>query len=98
MAVKLALLALLEAKPGKGPQLGAFLERGRDIAVREQDTVTWYAFKIDETHYGIFDAFETDDARNAHLAGEIAQALGKVAPDLLATEPDIRTVDIVAVK
>jgi quinol monooxygenase YgiN len=98
MTLKLALLALLEAKPDKGPQLCALLERGRDIAVREQGTVTWYAFKIDNTHYGIFDTFETDDARNAHLSGEIPKALASVGPDLLATEPDIRAVDIVAVK
>jgi quinol monooxygenase YgiN len=60
--------------------------------------VTWYAFKIDDAHYGIFDTFETDDARQAHLNGEIPAALGQVAPDLLASAPDIRTVDVIAVK
>ena len=30
--------------------------------------------------------------------GEIPKALGQVAPDLLAADPDIRPVDIVAVK
>jgi hypothetical protein len=32
------------------------------------------------------------------LSGEIAKALMAAAPDLLAKEPDIRLVDIVAVK
>ena len=35
MTVKLGLLALLEAKPGKGDELGAFLEGGRALAVQE---------------------------------------------------------------
>jgi quinol monooxygenase YgiN len=60
--------------------------------------MTWYAFKIDDTTYGIFDTFETEEARQAHLNGEIPTALGQVAPDLLAKDPDIRMVDIVAVK
>ena len=98
MTVKLGLLALLEAKPDKGAQLGAFLEAGRALAVQEAGTVTWYAFKINDTEYGIFDLFETEDARQAHLGGEIPTALGQVAPDLLAKDPDIRPVDIVAVK
>jgi len=98
MPVKLAILALLEAKPGKGPELGAFLEQGRELAVAEEGTVTWYAFRLSDTQYGIFDTFETTDARQAHLGGEIPAALGQVAPELLATPPDIRTVDIVAVK
>jgi quinol monooxygenase YgiN len=98
MTVRLGILALLDAKPGKGDELAAFLEAGRALAVAEEGTVTWYAFKISDTSYGIFDTFDTDDARNAHLAGQIPQALGQVAPDLLAAAPDIRTVDIVAVK
>ncbi len=98
MALTCGLLALLEAKPDKGPDLGAFLESGRALAVAEQGTVTWYAFKINDTTYGIFDTFETEDGRNAHLGGEIPTALGQVGPELLAKDPDIRPVDIVAVK
>src|SRR5271170_7942542 len=98
MTVKLGLLALLEAKPGKGDDLGAFLESGRALAVAETGTVTWYAFKISETEYGIFDSFETEDGRQAHLSGEIPTALGQVAAELLAKDPSIQMVDIVAVK
>jgi quinol monooxygenase YgiN len=98
MTVKLGLLALLEAKPGKGDELGAFLESGRALAAAEPGTVTWYAFKISDIQYGIFDSFETEDARQAHLSGEIPTALGQVASDLLSKDPDIRTVDVIAVK
>jgi quinol monooxygenase YgiN len=98
MTVRLGILALLEAKPGKGDDLAAFLKAGRELAVAEEGTVTWYAFKISDTSYGIFDTFETDEARDAHLAGQIPQALGQVGPELLAADPDIRTVDVIAVK
>ncbi len=98
MTVKLALLALLEAKPEKGGELAAFLEGGLSIAAAEEGTMTWYAFKISDTSYGIFDTFESEDARHAHLNGEIPRALVQVGADLLAREPDIRTVDVIAVK
>ncbi|MDN5932022.1 putative quinol monooxygenase [Pseudonocardia saturnea] len=98
MAVDRGLLALLEAKPGKGDELGDFLKRGRELAVAEDDTVTWYAFKISDTTYGIFDTFEGEDGRQAHLNGQIPAALGQVGPDLLATDPDIKTIDVIAVK
>jgi quinol monooxygenase YgiN len=98
MAVKLGLLALLEARPGKQDDLAAFLASGRELAAAEAGTVTWYAFRAGDTTFGIFDTFETEDARQAHLNGEIPRALGQVGPDLLAGDPDIRTIDIIAVK
>jgi len=98
MTVTLGVLAFLEAKEGKGGDLGAFLESGRAIAAAESETVTWYAFKIGDTSYGIFDTFETEDARQYHLNGEIPRGLAQVAADLLATDPDIRMVDVIAVK
>ncbi|MGH2936611.1 MAG: putative quinol monooxygenase [Solirubrobacterales bacterium] len=98
MAEKFGLLVKLEAKPGKGDALGEFLEAGRSLALAEEETISWYAFKIDETHYGIFDTFETEAARTAHLNGEIPKALAGVADDLLAAPPQIDQVGIVAVK
>ena len=80
MTVHRGLLALLEAKPGKGGDLGAFLEAGRALAVAEEGTVTWYAFRITDTSYGIFDTFETEDALQAHLGGEIPKALAPSRP------------------
>lgn len=98
MAIQFGLLAMLEAQEGRGPDLAAFLVQGRELAVAETGTVTWYAFRVSDTTYGIFDTFETGEAREAHLSGEIPNALGAVAGELLASPPDIRAVDIVAVK
>jgi quinol monooxygenase YgiN len=96
MTVRFGLLAQLEAQPDKAEDLRAFLEEGQAIAALESGTVTWYAFKISDTSYGIFDTFETEEARQAHLDGEIPSALSRVAPDLLAGAPDIRMVEVVA--
>ncbi len=98
MTVTLGILALLEARAGKGDELAAFLKAGRDLAVAEEGTVTWYAFKISDTSYGIFDTFATGDARTAHINGQIPAALAEVSADLLARAPDIQPVSLLAVK
>ena len=98
MTVTLGILALLEAKAGKGDELAAFLKAGRDLAVAEEGTVTWYAFKVSDTSYGIFDTFATGDARTAHINGQIPAALAQVSADLLARAPDIQPVSLLAVK
>ena len=51
--------------------------------------MTWYAFKVSETTYGIFDTFEGEDGRQAHLNGAILLALSQVAGDC-SPAPDIR--------
>lgn len=96
MTVDRGLLALLEAKPGRGDDLADFLRQGQALAAAETGTVTWYAFKISDTTYGIFDTFADEDGRAAHLQGQIPAALGQVQADLLASDPDIRPVDVIA--
>jgi quinol monooxygenase YgiN len=98
VTVDRGLLALLEAKPGKGDELADFLRQGRELAAAETGTVTWYAFRLSDTTYGIFDTFADEEGRQAHLNGRIPAALGEVAADLLASDPDIRMTDILAVK
>ncbi|MGH3219570.1 MAG: putative quinol monooxygenase [Streptosporangiaceae bacterium] len=98
MTVTLGILALLDAKAGQGSELAEFLKEARELAIAEEGTASWYAFKISDTSYGIFDTFATDGARTAHINGQIPAALAKVSADLLASDPDIRPVDILAFK
>ena len=95
---KLALLARLEAKPGKESEVLAFLKSALPLAEAEPYTVRWYALKLGPSTFGIFDTFETDDGRKAHLSGKIAQALMAKAGALLAKSPVIEMVDLIAIK
>ena len=98
MALQFGLLALVEAKPGKEREVWDFLNGGREIVANEWDTKTWYAFRVSETTFGTFDTFETEGGRQAHLNGAIPAALAEHGPSLLAKDPDIRLVELVAVK
>ena len=98
MSLELGLLALVEAKPGKEQEVWNFLEGGGDIVANEPETKTWYAFRVNENTFGIFDTFETEEGRQAHLNGAIPAALAEHGPDLLAKDPDIRLVELIAVK
>lgn len=95
---KFALLARVEAKPGKENEVLAFLKSALPLAQAEPDTVRWYALQLGPSTFGIFDTFETEDGRKAHLAGEIAKALMANAAELLAKDPVIEQVELLAIK
>jgi quinol monooxygenase YgiN len=95
---KFAILALLEAKPGKEQELEAFLKSAQPLAVAEPATTTWYAIKLGSSKFGIFDTFKDEAGRNAHLKGEIAKALFAKADELLAKPPQVEMLEIMASK
>ena len=95
---KLALYAQLKSKPGKAAEVEAFLKSALPLAEKETGTITWYAFQEDEGSYGIFDTFETEAARQAHLDGPIAKALMSKASELLAAPPQIHKIKLLAAK
>lgn len=93
-----ALYAHLKSKPGKAAEVEAFLKSALPLAEKESGTITWYAFQEDEGAYGIFDTFETEAARQAHLDGPIAKALMAKASELLAEPPAIHKIKLLAAK
>ena len=95
---KLALLARLEAKPGKEQQVADLLKSALSLAGAEPGTIRWYALQIGPSTFGIFDTFADEAGRDAHLGGEIPKALAAVANDLLAVPPVIEKVDLLAIK
>ena len=95
---RFALLALLEAKPGKEQEVEEFLRSAQPLAAREPGTTTWYALKLGPNKFGIFDTFKQEEGRDAHLNGEIAKALMSKAGELLAKPPQIEKLDILAAK
>lgn len=96
--VHVALLARLEAKPGKEGEVADLLKSALPLANAEPATTVWFALKLGPSTFGIFDAFPDDAGRQTHLAGPIAAALMAKAPDLLATPPAIEAVEVLAAK
>ena len=74
------------------------MRSGLSIVQNESETITWYAIRIGESTFGIFDTFPNDAGRNAHLSGQLAAALMAKAGELLAKPPLIEKVDVIAVK
>jgi quinol monooxygenase YgiN len=93
-----ALLALLDAKPGKEKEVEEFLKSAQPMAAQEPGTSTWYAVKLGPARFGIFDTFRDEAGREAHLSGEIAKALMATAGELLAKAPQIEKLEILASK
>ncbi len=79
--IKYALFARLEAKPGKEAEVQQFLEAGLAMARDEKTTPIWFALRLSPTTFGVFDAFEDEAGRQAHLNGPIAQALMAKRPN-----------------
>ncbi len=96
--VSVALLATLQAKPDKVTELSDMLKGAVELAQAEQQTISWYAIQISETMFGIFDTFEDEAGRQAHLNGQIATALMEHADELLSEPPKIEQVSILAFK
>ena len=96
--VKKGLFVKLTAKPGKEAEVEAFLNSGLALVNEEPLTVTWYAVKFDDSTFGIFDTFDADEGRDAHLNGKVAAALMANAAELLLEGPSIEKIDILAIK
>jgi quinol monooxygenase YgiN len=96
--VTVGLLVRLEAKPGKEAEVEEFLKGGLALVNEEPETTVWFAIRMGQSTFGIFDAFPSDAGRKAHLSGRVAAALMAKASDLLAKPPVIENVDVLATK
>ena len=95
---KYALYAALKAKPGKESDVEAFLRQGAQMSESENGTVSWYALKEGEGRYAVFDTFDDEQGRDAHLNGEIAKALMAKSEELFSEAPKIHKIDVLANK
>lgn len=93
-----AFVARIEAKPEKAEDVASLLTGALPLAQAEPGTVDWYAARTSPTTFWIFDTFGSEDARQAHIDGEIAAALMAKADEFLATPPEILPADVLAAK
>ena len=96
--VSVGLLVPLHAKPGKEEDVARFLEGGLALVEEEPDTTAWFALRLGQSEFAIFDAFPDDSGRQAHLSGRVAKALMAQAPDLFAQSPEIKQAEVIAAK
>jgi quinol monooxygenase YgiN len=97
---KFALYVPLEAKPGKEKDVENFLRTALPAVNAEPGTISWYAIQEGPSRYAIFDTFDDEAGRDAHLKGEVAAALMEAARqgELFAQEPQIYKLGIIADK
>jgi quinol monooxygenase YgiN len=95
---KVALYVPLEAKPGKEKEVADFLKSALPLVDGEPGTVSWFAIQNGPSSFAIFDTFDDENGRNAHLSGKVAAALMAKAGELLAKPPAIHKIDVLADK
>ena len=98
MNTPFAFVARIEAKRDTADDVAALLVGALPLAEAEPGTVAWYAARTSPTTFWIFDTFGSEDARQAHINGEIAAALMANADELLANPPEILPADVLASK
>lgn len=95
---RLALLARVEAKPGKDAEVENFLRSALSLVENEPETLEWFAIKMGPATFGIFDVFKDEAGRQAHLNGRVAAGLMANAAALLAKAPVIEKCEVLEVK
>jgi hypothetical protein len=60
--------------------------------------IAWYAFRIGQASFGVFDTFENESDQQAHLSATIVTVLSEMASELLTAPPHIEYVELLAVK
>ncbi len=97
---KFALYVPLKAKAGKEKEVADFLRSAVPLVNAEPGTRSWFAIQEGPGSFAIFDTFDDEAGREAHLKGKVAEALmAKVkAGDMFEKTPDIHKIEILADK
>jgi quinol monooxygenase YgiN len=93
-----ALYVELHAQPGKEEELAAFLAGAKALVDAEPATRAWFGVRFGPRTFAIFDAFDDEAGREAHLNGQVAAALMTQVGELLGAPPQIRRADVLADK
>ena len=88
----------MEAQPGREQEVERLLVEARPLVDEEAGTVAWFAVRLGPTSFGVFDAFDDEAGREAHLSGRVAQLVFGRAEELFAGPPTVQQVDVLADK
>jgi hypothetical protein len=90
------LLLTFTSQPDKEPQVEDLLTAAQPVAEQEGGTTAWYALRMADGRYGIFDVFPDSLARLRHLTGQIPRQLLGRGRGLLGGFPRLQLLDVVA--
>lgn len=96
--VTTGLLVRLEAQHGREAELEEFLRSAQALVAQEPATSAWFALRFGRLEYGIFDVFPDEAGRQAHLEGAVAAQLMGPGRQLLARDPQIQRLSLLAHK
>lgn len=97
-AVTKGLLLTFRAKSGNEAKVEEFLREAKAFVDEEPETTAWFALRLSEGTYGIFDVFPDNGGRFAHMAGHVPRELAKHALSLLGGVPDMDLLSVLASK
>jgi hypothetical protein len=91
------VLARFDVKPGSDAEVKQFFEHGRAIVEGQPPSTTWFAFRIDQTTYGAFAAFASEEDRTALLStgGPVSS---QTHAELFTGPPTFEMVELVEVR
>ncbi|WP_216599917.1 putative quinol monooxygenase [Sphingomonas sp. AP4-R1] len=95
-----AFSILIEAKPGREEEVIRMLAAIRAAVEDEPATGPWYAYRLSETQFAIFEAFPDIAGRDAHVAGRGGDIFrdAERMNRLLAQAAHVQKVDVLFVK
>ncbi|MFK7826593.1 MAG: hypothetical protein AB8G05_20805 [Oligoflexales bacterium] len=81
---KLGTAIQIKSKAGKTEDLANFLGTGAYLVKQtEPNTLQWFAVDEGNGRFRIIDFFATEEGRNQHFAGKVAEALAENAPQIV---------------
>jgi quinol monooxygenase YgiN len=96
--VTVGLCVRLVAAPAKENDVAKFLEGALPLVEAEPETTAWFAARVDASTFLIFDVFPTEEGREQHMLGRVAEALLARAAHLFSQPPAIEQLEILASK
>jgi quinol monooxygenase YgiN len=92
------VLLTFKAKVGHEGEVEQFLRDARALVMQEPKTYAWFAIRLPDGHYGIFDVFPDNGGRFAHVTGHVPRELARHSLALLGSVPEMTLLDVLSAK
>ena len=94
--VRKGLLLTFKAKSGNEDVAAQFLRDAKSFVDQEPETIAWFAIRLEDGDFGIFDVFPDHGGRLKHLTGHVPRELAKHAFSVLGGLPEPELPNVLA--